>query len=254
MRKCATFQPEPLSCSHKVPISLTKTTLSVSSTVNDAVWSERILPKFDLFAHNLLASSTLVTPANYNAIVDSTTAAPTTTFEPMLPDTTALFGFVSIVIVCAIAAWVWANQVVPVSRTKLALSKKNGPVKEYLDELMGVETRQLEKQQQLQIQNEETLVVSESTLEGENSPPIAVPNNDNSNNNNNRALERWLFTDWLQNNKSASTPGRQKEPALPVLKNAKWNSGDNPILAATALILVGVTLTALVERIESLFS
>ena len=117
-------------------------------------------------------------------------------------------GIVALSVACA---WAWANLVVPVSRTNLALSKKNGPVKEYLDEL------------------KEAGDASDS-----------------------RALERWLFTDWLENNKSASKGGRKKEPALPILKKAKWNSGDNPVLVASALIGAGVLITSLTERVASM--
>jgi hypothetical protein len=106
---------------------------------------------------------------------------------------------------------------VPVSRTNLAISKRSGEVRQYLDGLQ------------------------EAT---------ATTGNSTTTDSNDRKLERWLFTDWLQSNKRTS--GRQKEPALPILKNAKWNSGDNPVLAATALILVGVLLTSVTERITSL--
>ena len=47
-----------------------------------------------------------------------------------------------------------------------------------------------------------------------------------------RDFERWLFSDWL--NKPGAKGGRQKEPALPILKEAKWNSGDNPVLVTAA--------------------
>lgn len=48
-----------------------------------------------------------------------------------------------------------------------------------------------------------------------------------------RDFERWLFSDWL--NKPGAKGGRQKEPALPILKEAKWNSGDNPVLVTAAM-------------------
>jgi hypothetical protein len=51
--------------------------------------------------------------------------------------------------------------------------------------------------------------------------------------NNGRDFERWLFSDWL--NKSTTKGGRQKEPALPILREAKWNSGDNPVLVTAAM-------------------
>lgn len=151
-------------------------------------------------------------PATYPSqefLISATTTASSRSqeFEPVLPDATALAGFGAVLLVSAVAAWVWANQVVPTSRTKLAISKRRGDVKEYLDEL-------------------------------------EQPGND-------RQFEQWLFTDWLEARNATAIPGRQKEPALPVLKEAKWNSGDNPILAATALILMGVIFTSVSERIFS---
>ena len=56
-----------------------------------------------------------------------------------------------------------------------------------------------------------------------------------------RKLERWLLTDWRE-------PSRRKEPALPMLPKSKFNSGDNPVLAAAALILSFGLANALAER------
>jgi hypothetical protein len=56
------------------------------------------------------------------ATVDRT-LVPTVTFEPVIPDTPALVGFAAIILLSALAVYVWANQVVPVSRTNLAMSK-----------------------------------------------------------------------------------------------------------------------------------
>ena len=120
-----------------------------------------------------------------------------------MPSTETFVGFGLIVVLCVAASWVWANQVVPVSRSKLAISKNRGQVREYLDDL--------------------------------------------KNTTDDRAMEQWLFTDWLQENKS------EKQPAIPILKKAKWNSGDNPVLAASALIGLGVLFTAVTERAVSLF-
>jgi hypothetical protein len=150
--------------------------------------------------------------------VATTTLPSGTVFEPILPDTSMLLGFAGIVVLSAIAGWVWANQVVPVSRTKLAMSKRSGPVKDYLDDLRE---------------------------SGGNATAS------NANDTDTREFEQWLFTDWLE--KPESKAGRQKEPALPILKNAKWNSGDNPVLAASALIGLGVLLTSVTERIASTF-
>ena len=60
-----------------------------------------------------------------------------------------------------------------------------------------------------------------------------------------RKLERWLLTDWRE-------PSRRKEPALPMLPRSKFNSGDNPIVAAAALILSFGVANALAERASSL--
>ncbi len=59
-----------------------------------------------------------------------------------------------------------------------------------------------------------------------------------------RKLERWVLTDWRE-------PSRRKEPALPMLPKSKFNSGDNPILAAAALILSFGLANALAERASS---
>ena len=59
-----------------------------------------------------------------------------------------------------------------------------------------------------------------------------------------RKLERWLLTDWRE-------PSRRTEPALPMLPRSKFNSGDNPIVAAAALILSFGLANALAERAAS---
>lgn len=165
---------------------------------------------------SLLDASAATTSLVYGLSSDvSATVSTVKEFEPILPDTSALFGIGAVILVSAVATWVWANQVVPTSRTKLAISKRQGEVKEYLDEL--------EQQQQGEDYGE-------------------------------RQFEQWLMTDWLEGRNATAVAGRQKEPALPILKKAKWNSGDNPILAATALILLGVTLASVTERVSLLFS
>jgi hypothetical protein len=159
-----------------------------------------------------------------------------------MPQTEALFGMGAIVIICVVTGWVWANQVVPVSRTKLAISKNRGEVKEYLDELKKAAASDDASNV------EENLEEMANTSAKEDA--AGIPKNDDDS----RAFERWLFTDWLQDNKSSTgrKAGRQKEPALPILKDAKWNSGDNPILAASALIGLGVLFTAITERVATI--
>jgi len=47
--------------------------------------------------------------------VASGVTSSTQVFEPILPQTEVLLGFGIIVVLSAVATWVWANQVVPVS-------------------------------------------------------------------------------------------------------------------------------------------
>ena len=55
-----------------------------------------------------------------------------------------------------------------------------------------------------------------------------------------RKVERWLLNDWMDPKTS------QKAAALPLLPKSKFNSGDNPILAATlGIMLVGVVFSVL---------
>lgn len=157
-------------------------------------------------------------------------------YEPIMPSTETIFGMTLIVVLCALTAWIWQNQVVPTARTNLAISKSRGPLKEYLDELKASDPRKRD----------------DELVETDASGGTSVSPQPNRQLQGGRAMERWLFTDWLRDNKSDRRAGRQKEPALPILRNEKWNSGDNPILVATLLIGLGVVLTAFTERVASL--
>lgn len=205
---------------------------------SDEVFGLAASSLFDSPHPSLLVSSAATTSTVYSYATTHAGATAATEFDPVIPDTGALLGILAIVLASAAATWVWANQVVPVSRTKLALSKRDGEIKEYLEELES-----LQQQPNSSMNN-----IDES---GETEVGVT--------NNNNRQLEKWLFTDWLEQKKekdSAGTrkPGRQKEPALPILKSAKWNSGDNPVLAATALIMAGVVLASITEQLSSILS
>ena len=191
-----------------------------------------------------LASSSLPEPF---LLAASPTEAPVT-FEPTLPDTSALLGMGSVVILCVIAGLVWANEVVPVSRTKLAISKSRGEVKEYLDELKeGAETRVSTRttSESNSYNDAEEGTLTNKNLDASATDTSIKPSGDG------RDFERWLFSDWL--NSSSGKAGRQKEPAIPILKNAKWNSGDNPVLVSTALILAGVIIASVIEKVGSQF-
>lgn len=147
------------------------------------------------------------------------------TFEAVAPDNVTITGFALVTLLSIVAYFVWANEVVPVSRTKLALSKRDGTVRQYLDSLAAVDE-------------------SEDSRENGIEKKLFNANQDG------RDFERWLFSDWLNNNKSAKG-GRKKPSALPILKNAKWNSGDNPVLVTSAMLMVGVFIAAVTERIAS---
>jgi len=183
-------------------------------------------------------SSLLVAETSVTATIPPPAGA---VFEPVPPDVTALAGFGIIVILSVAAAWVWANQVVPVSRTKLAISKKSGAVRDYLDGL-----KQDEEQ-------EAKVVAANATSDSFSATTNDAGTTGISGSGDGRDFERWLVADWLRKD-STRKAGRQKEPAIPVLRDAKWNSGDNPVLAASALIGLGVVATAVAERIASAFS
>jgi hypothetical protein len=217
------------------------------------------------FSLDFVSSSVTTTTVSDTAVSSSASMV----FEPMLPDTATLWGFVIIVVLSAVAVWVWANQVVPVSRTNLAISKNRGAIKEYLDELEGIATASDNRDHDAEhisvntgergTENFENVQAKRQgsdaeTEEETNKPSITATTAIHSDD---RALERWLFTDWIEQRKAArkgrgdKRAGRQKEPALPILKKAKWNSGDNPVLVASALIGAGVLVSAVTERVVS---
>ena len=188
---------------------------------------------------------------------NSISASTTTTFDAVLPETPILVGFVIISIVCAIAANVWANQVVPISRTKLAIAKQknsNSTLRQYLDDLLEIENANT------MTVNDTATVISTAAMEDSmdrdvhEAETIGIGDMQNSRVKGSRAFERWLFTDWLVKDSQVRKSGRQKEPAVPILKSAKWNSGDNPVLVATTLIFLGVILTSVSERITTLLT
>ena len=82
-----------------------------------------------------LALNLFAEPTGFMGTDPSTVLPSGQIFAPALPDTATLVGFGSVVLLSALATFVWANQVVPVARTNLARSKQRGPVRDYLDEL-----------------------------------------------------------------------------------------------------------------------
>jgi hypothetical protein len=63
---------------------------------------------------------------NINIDTAATISSTTTSFDAVLPDPTVILGMGFVVLLCIAASYVWANEVVPVSRTKLAISKSRG--------------------------------------------------------------------------------------------------------------------------------
>eukprot|EP00591_Stephanopyxis_turris_P000568 CAMPEP_0195507752 /NCGR_PEP_ID=MMETSP0794_2-20130614/1139_1 /TAXON_ID=515487 /ORGANISM="Stephanopyxis turris, Strain CCMP 815" /LENGTH=237 /DNA_ID=CAMNT_0040634537 /DNA_START=58 /DNA_END=771 /DNA_ORIENTATION=- len=156
------------------------------------------------------------------------------TFGPVLPETNTLISMALVVILCVVTTSVWANEVVPVSRAKLAKSKNSGKVREYLDGLKEVGS------------DDDSMVMAS---EGESARSTAVDRYVGASPNDSRSFEKWLFSDWLNDNKS-----EKKAAALPFLKKAKWNSGDNPVLVASGLIMVSVLIASLTERVSAVVS
>ena len=239
------------------------------------------------------------------------TAGEMKTFEAVAPDSSTLIGFGVVLVLSVIASYVWANEVVPVSRTKLALSKRNGDVKEYLEGLKEAPLANADAN----AENGDELSLSEE-LDGVNANTSTSTKRKDKNNveikpnvGDGRDVERWLFSDWLNDNKSAGGKGRKKEPALPILKKgeiyfefrtsttyykklecsvyfvmilyshslqynicprtlftidslltsfyctftlrkAKWNSGDNPVLVTAGIMMVGIVIASITERVQ----
>mmetsp|Transcript_10399 Transcript_10399/g.20809 ORF Transcript_10399/g.20809 Transcript_10399/m.20809 type:complete len:231 (+) Transcript_10399:85-777(+) len=177
------------------------------------------------------------------AIQQTTSSTSPQVFEAVLPDSSLLVGMGSVVLLCIVAGFVWANEVVPVSRTKLAISKSRGEVRGYLDDLSGSSS------------SDDGIELNATMIAEGTEQQINESNNNNNdemikpNVGDGRDFERWLFSDWLNSNKSKG--GRQKEPALPILKKAKWNSGDNPVLVTAAIMMLGVVVASVTERIAS---
>jgi hypothetical protein len=179
-------------------------------------------------------------------------------YEPMLPDSTIVGGMIAVIILSIVAAIVWNTQVVPISRTKLAISKSRGSVRAYLEDLRmdeNVDNKNMEfnnDDKSMEIESDDNLDHDSETME------TNIPST--SNRRQNRSLERWLLTDWLQNldRQSTSSNGsssgrRRKDPAIPgFLPKAKWNSGDNPVLVTVLIMMVGIVIASVTERLATI--
>lgn len=206
--------------------------VSMHPTTTAAVVS----PLFSVKESIQLSSSTQLIGSASTALDAQQGSSSQQIFEAVAPDTSLLVGFGAVVILCTVAGFVWANDVVPVSRTKLAISKSRGEVREYLDDL---KTPSEAVTDDLDATMPTMASVDENTMVENVKPNVG----------DGRDFERWLFTDWLS--KPGTKGGRQKEPALPILKDAKWNSGDNPVLVTAAIMMLGVVLASITERIAT---
>jgi len=179
---------------------------------------------------------------------------PAETFSPVTPPLETLVGLASVLVISAISSYVWSTYVVPISRAKLAISKKSGPLAEYLDDLIELDVVVASSDVNETDSNEMLdgeLFSPENFTSGNNQESSLINKPINSSQKDERKFEKWLFTDWIQqkSKKRRGIPSVKKEPALPVLKDAKWNSGDNPVLVTFSILMVGVIGVSIVERV-----
>ncbi|KAL3808738.1 hypothetical protein ACHAXA_010904 [Cyclostephanos tholiformis] len=266
----ATYRPGTMAVADAPPSLATTTTTMESLSSFLSPWSHSSLGSF-------LPPSTVVVDGDHattmaSAVSTGLTSSASTTmlslttrstssmlsstgsvvFEAVAPNPAVLAAMGSVVLLCVAAGYVWANDVVPVSRTKLAISKSRGEVREYLDGLRPVDDA-IDA-----IVDDSTYPTTNATsdIDPSSGPSTIrssgdeVTSNIKPNVGDGREFERWLFTDWL-NKPNNGKGGRQKEPALPILKDAKWNSGDNPVLVTAAIMMLGVILASITERIAT---
>jgi hypothetical protein len=235
---------------------------------------------------SLLHRSNVASLHNLSPTVATTSHATSTLnhddYGPVIPDTTTLGSMVVVIVILLVATMVWNTQVVPISRTRLAISKSRGSVRSYLEKLKNDEDshhkdeeeeyestndnnnhHQHQQEQQYDDENRNMMTVGYNSTscispqESQSLPQLSQSPTRQRGRKDNRALERWLFTDWLQNlddkksstSKSSSRRGRRKDPAIPgILPEAKWNSGDNPVLVTVFIMMVGIVLASITER------
>ena len=77
-------------------------------------------------AESITPSSLSPTELVGTTLASTADVGSTPVFEAVAPDASLLVGMGSVVLLCIAAGFVWANDVVPVSRTKLAISKSRG--------------------------------------------------------------------------------------------------------------------------------
>ena len=169
------------------------------------------------------------------AVADATAstaaaAAATAPYVPSPMDPSVIYSQVAVMGVSGAAFYFWWSVLVPARRTALAKEKRDrddGSLGGYLEELREEDRRVAAA----------ALAATEGGLESGAAVDGAVGDVAQE-----RVFERWLLRDWL------SDQSQQKAAALPFLPKAKFNSGDNPILVATALIMVTGVVSSVLER------
>lgn len=247
--------------SSKLPLATNKILTGTAHTSSHMTGALHVSPHqssfFDSAASSFSPITTTTTSSWIASTTSTTTGAQPQQFDAILPDPVILVGMSVVVVISIVAAIVWNTQVVPVSRTKLAISKAKGPVKEYLDELRVAAAVAAAAGA---TSSKSTTTTATTSIDDQydetvtNNVDLMTTEVNNSNNNNNRSFERWLFADWLR---PRSAP--KKAPAIPEsllfgvsLKDAKWNSGDNPVLVTTAMMMVGVVVASIAEQFRGM--
>lgn len=119
----STHHPQMAFLLHPTPFRSAKVSVTAIPT---SIIVEPILPSS--FAAQLVDNHGSTTAISVVETVASSSLPRTVSFEPVLPDATLFLGMGSVIMLCIAAGYVWANDVVPVSRTKLAISKSRGGV------------------------------------------------------------------------------------------------------------------------------
>jgi type II secretory pathway pseudopilin PulG len=138
----------------------------------------------------------------------------------------------------------WWQVVIPQQRTRLAISKSRGQVKQLLDQLVTDDgTANGTSSSTITTDNCMTTVTSETSGDS-----AVVSNGNDGFSAEQKSLLRWFFSDWLDRREGRR--GGKKPAAIPVFsQGAKWNSGDNPILVAFGGIMACVIAASLAERV-----
>ena len=97
-------------------------TIARLSSNNNKVADSIVLRSTSTTTQLLLSENTIID----NSIDAAVTSSSPQVFEAQLPDSSFFIGIGLVVILCIVASQVWANDVVPISRTKLAISKSRG--------------------------------------------------------------------------------------------------------------------------------